>query len=90
MPKQKTALNTVYISERLQECLRPLSLCALTTATAPMGYGKTTAVGWYLEAVRWRRASSSHSTASRKSRPCARSVWPYALRQRWSAPCTSV
>ena len=48
MPKQKATLNTVYISERLQECLRPLSLCALTTVVAPMGYGKTTAVSWYL------------------------------------------
>ena len=49
MPKQKWSLNTVYISERLQESLRPISRCALTTVVAPMGYGKTTAVGWYLE-----------------------------------------
>ena len=40
--------NTIYISERLQECLRPVSRCALTTVVAPMGYGKTTAVNWYL------------------------------------------
>ena len=26
----------------------PLSRCALTTVVAPMGYGKTTAVNWYL------------------------------------------
>lgn len=49
MPKPKWTLNTVYISERLQESLRPVSRCALTTVVAPMGYGKTTAVNWYLE-----------------------------------------
>ena len=48
MPKPKRDLNTVYISERLQESLRPISRCALTTVVAPMGYGKTTAVNWYL------------------------------------------
>ena len=49
MPKPKWNLNTVYISERLQESLRPISRCAMTTVVAPMGYGKTTAVNWYLE-----------------------------------------
>ena len=49
MPKRSWNLNTVYISERLQERLRPISRCALTTVVAPMGYGKTTAVNWYLE-----------------------------------------
>ena len=48
MPKPKWNLNTVYISERLQESLRPVSRCAMTTVVAPMGYGKTTAVNWYL------------------------------------------
>ena len=48
MPKRSWNLNTVYISERLQECLRPIARCALTTVVAPMGYGKTTAVNWYL------------------------------------------
>ena len=48
MAKRRWDLNTVYISERLKECLRPLSRCALTTVVAPMGYGKTTAVNWYL------------------------------------------
>ena len=63
MPKRKWNLNTIYISERLQECLRPISRCALTTVVAPMGYGKTTAVNWYLgeqakaEAVRIIRIS---------------------------------
>ncbi len=49
MPKTKWNLNKIYISERLQESLRPISRCALTTVVAPMGYGKTTAVNWYLE-----------------------------------------
>ena len=48
MPKAKWNLNTIYISERLQESLRPISRCAMTTVVAPMGYGKTTAVNWYL------------------------------------------
>lgn len=47
MPKSN-GQNTIYISERLQESLRPISGCALTTVVAPMGYGKTTAVNWYL------------------------------------------
>lgn len=49
MSKRKQNLSTIYISERLQECLRPILHCALTTVVAPMGYGKTTAVHWYLE-----------------------------------------
>ena len=49
MPKAKWKLNTIYISERLQESLRPMARCAMTTVVAPMGYGKTTAVNWYLE-----------------------------------------
>lgn len=49
MPKPKWNFNTIYISERLQESLRPISRCAMTTVVAPMGYGKTTAVNWYLE-----------------------------------------
>ena len=48
MPKPKWNLNTIYISERLQESLRPISRCAMTIVVAPMGYGKTTAVNWYL------------------------------------------
>ena len=49
MPKPKWSLNATYISERLQESLRPISRCAMTTVVAPMGYGKTTAVSWYLD-----------------------------------------
>ncbi len=49
MPKPKWNLNAIYISECLQESLRPISHCTLTTVIAPMGYGKTTAINWYLE-----------------------------------------
>ena len=49
MPKAKWNLNTIYISERMKESLRPIARCALTAVVAPMGYGKTTAINWYLE-----------------------------------------
>ena len=45
----KQNLNTLYISERLQTRLQPISRHPLTTVIAPMGYGKTTAVSWYLD-----------------------------------------
>ena len=48
MPKRKLNLNTLYISERVQESLRPIARSALTTVVAPMGYGKTTAINWFL------------------------------------------
>ena len=48
MPKEKISLNSIYISERLQKSLQPVSNSALTAITAPMGYGKTSAVNWYL------------------------------------------
>ena len=47
--KKKYNLNTIYISERLQENLKPISQSAFTAVTAPMGYGKTTAINWYLD-----------------------------------------
>ena len=45
---RKTDLNAIYISERVQETLRPVSVSALTAVVAPMGYGKTTAANWFL------------------------------------------
>lgn len=48
MSKRKFNFHTIYISERLQECLMPVSHSVLTVVAAPMGYGKTTAVNWYL------------------------------------------
>ncbi len=52
MPKKKWNLNTVYVSERLQESLRGIQGSALTTIVAPMGYGKTTAINWYLSGLK--------------------------------------
>ena len=60
MPKAKWNLNTIYISERLQESLRPISRCALTTVVAPMGYGKTTAVELVPRRTRPRREDFRH------------------------------
>ena len=58
MAKQRWKGNTIYISQRLREELRPIEHCALTTVVAPMGYGKTTAVSWYLaERIRQQRAA---------------------------------
>ena len=45
---RKLDLNAVYISERVQEILRPIRVSALTAVVAPMGYGKTTAINWFL------------------------------------------
>ena len=46
--RRKLDLNAIYISERVQETLRPVSVSALTAVVAPMGYGKTTAINWFL------------------------------------------
>lgn len=48
MPRYKEDLNAVYVSERMQECLRGITESSLTTVIAPMGYGKTTAILWFL------------------------------------------
>ena len=48
MQKRKFNLNTLYFSDRLQAELRGIGRHALTLVVAPMGYGKTTAVNWYL------------------------------------------
>ena len=48
MSKRKQNLGAVYITARLEDSLSSVSLCALTVVEAPMGYGKTTAVSWFL------------------------------------------
>lgn len=40
-------LNDIYITERLKERLSEISSHPITTVTAPMGFGKTTAVNWW-------------------------------------------
>ena len=54
---RKTDLNAIYISDRVQETLRPVSVSALTAVVAPMGYGKTTAVNWFLNQRRQTEAA---------------------------------
>ena len=49
MQNRKVNLNTLYLSDKLQAELRMISRCPLTLVVAPMGYGKTTAVNWYLD-----------------------------------------
>ena len=64
MPKPKWNLNTIYISERLQESLRPISRCAMTTVVAPMGRRRTT------DRSTWRCAAifgAAHLTVSLQS-----------------------
>ena len=51
MPKLKRSLNTIYISERMQEQLRRISQTAFTVVVAPMGYGKSTAINWYINGL---------------------------------------
>lgn len=48
MARNRQSLNIIYISDRMRETLRPIASCALTAVVAPMGYGKTTAVRWFL------------------------------------------
>ncbi len=48
MQKRRLDLNAVYISARVQETLHQTARSALTAVVAPMGYGKTTAVNWFL------------------------------------------
>ena len=46
--KRKANLNTLYFSDKLQAELRGMGSHALSLVVAPMGYGKTTAVNWFL------------------------------------------
>lgn len=48
MARNRQNLNIIYISDRMRETLRPIASCALTAVVAPMGYGKTTSVRWFL------------------------------------------
>lgn len=42
-------LGNIYISERLRRRLGELSHHPVTTVVAPMGYGKTTAIDWWMK-----------------------------------------
>ena len=45
------ALNHTFISSHLKDALNTASEYALTSVTAPMGYGKSTAINWFLDQV---------------------------------------
>lgn len=47
MPR-KQSLSTTYIPTRLQKTMKQISESALTTVVAPMGYGKTTVINYFL------------------------------------------
>ena len=57
MARYRTDINSIYLSPRTQAVLAPIQHCPLTTVVAPMGYGKTTAVQWFLES---RQAAGEH------------------------------
>ena len=42
-------LSQTFISSRLQQSLNSVPDYALTSVIAPMGYGKSTAVNWFLD-----------------------------------------
>ena len=50
MNRLKT-LNHTFISSHLKDALNTVSEYALTSVTAPMGYGKSTAINWFLDQV---------------------------------------
>ncbi|MDD7210445.1 MAG: LuxR C-terminal-related transcriptional regulator [Lachnospiraceae bacterium] len=49
MAKKTENLKTIYISQRILKKLSQIKTSSLTTIIAPMGYGKTTAINWFLE-----------------------------------------
>lgn len=46
--KQTPKINSTYITSRLASCLEEVGHCRVTTVVAPMGYGKSTAVRWWM------------------------------------------
>lgn len=45
-------LNDIFITERLKERLSEISNRPITTVIAPMGFGKTTAVNWWVKRLK--------------------------------------
>lgn len=52
MSTQIYNLNNTYISKRVKQKMDEFSNHTLNTVIAPMGYGKTTAVDWYLKRLK--------------------------------------
>ena len=66
MQNRNTNLNDIYMSDRLQAQLQQIDQYAMTCVVAPMGYGKTTAVNWFLdESARY--TGGSHQCLLRQS-----------------------
>lgn len=42
-------LNDIYITERLKQRLTVIGSASITTVVAPMGFGKTTAITWWMK-----------------------------------------
>ncbi|MFR9065690.1 MAG: hypothetical protein ACLVJH_00905 [Faecalibacterium prausnitzii] len=81
MARNRQNLNIIYISDRMRETLRPIASCALTAVVAPMGYGKTTAVRWFLaeqaKAGPWCcKPASTRITAPSSGKACRRPLPP--------------
>lgn len=51
-------LNNIFITERLKERLSEISNHPITTVTAPMGFGKTTAVNWWAKRLEKSRSEA--------------------------------
>lgn len=49
MLKRKGKLNTIYLSDTLQKQLQGICEYPLTSVVAPMAYGKTTDINWFLD-----------------------------------------
>ena len=49
MLKRKGKLNTIYLSDTLQKQLQGICEYPLTSVVAPMAYGKTTTISWFLD-----------------------------------------
>lgn len=49
MLKRKGQLNTIYLSDTLQKQLQGICEYPLASVVAPMAYGKTTAINWFLD-----------------------------------------
>ena len=47
MPR-KHSISSVFVPDHLKDTLKQISQATLTTVVAPMGYGKTTAITWFL------------------------------------------
>ncbi len=64
MQNRNTNLNDIYMSDRLQAQLQQIDQYAMTCVVAPMGYGKTTAVNWFLggtqQSTRYTGGSHQH------------------------------